>query len=86
MSEREALLRRLSSARFAAWEMHLFLDTHPNDRAAMESQRKYEERAQALMEEYQSKFGPLNSDDIYGDVRWDWINSPWPWENVMEGK
>ena len=84
MNEREMLLRRLSSAQFAAWEMHMFLDTHPTDRSAMQSLKKYEERARMLQREYENRFGPLNSDDAYGDVRWEWVNSPWPWENCKE--
>ena len=30
MSEKEALRRRIYAAEFASWELHLFLDTHPN--------------------------------------------------------
>lgn len=84
MSEREMLLRRLSSTQFAAWEMHIFLDTHPNDRAAMQSLKKYDERAAALKAEYEKQFGPLTASDIYGDTGFEWVNGPWPWENPME--
>lgn len=86
MNEKEMLLRRLSSAQFAAWEMHMFLDTHPNDRSAMQSLKKYEDRAAMLKKEYESKFGPLNSDDAFGDVRWEWVNGPWPWETCKEAE
>lgn len=84
MSEREMLLRRLSSMQFAAWEMHIFLDTHPNDRGAMESLRKYDQSAQALRQEFESKFGPLTARDIYGDTSFSWVNNPWPWEREAE--
>ena len=36
MSEQEALRRRISAVQFAAWELHLFLDSHPNMNFALE--------------------------------------------------
>lgn len=35
MTPREKLLLRLSSAQFARWELHMYLDTHPNDMQAI---------------------------------------------------
>ena len=78
------LLRRLSSAQFAAWEMSMYLDTHPNDERAIASFKKYRDRAKVLADEYQKLYGPLMSRDAYGDSRWEWVNAPWPWENVKE--
>lgn len=80
MSDRETLLRRISGAQFAAWELHIYLDTHPDDTAALKSLRKYQNEARELSMEYEKNYGPLMSDDIFGDVRWEWINNPWPWE------
>lgn len=84
MSDREMLLCRLSGAQFAAWEMHIYLDTHPDDQRAIASRRAYEEQANALRQEYEEKYGPITSPDGYGDGRWNWVNSPWPWENPKE--
>ncbi len=80
MSDREMLLRRLSSAQFAAWEMHMYLDTHPNDRSALMAMQKYDERARALRQEYEKRFGPLRPMDMYGDTRSEWVRDPWPWD------
>lgn len=85
MNEREMLLRRLSSAQFAAFELHLFLDTHPNDAEALSAIRKYEEKAAALRAEFESKFGPLQAGDTYGDTSWKWLSDPWPWDIQKEG-
>ena len=31
MSEEQAMRRRIAAMQFAMWELHLFLDTHPNN-------------------------------------------------------
>lgn len=59
---------------FAAWELRLFLNTHPNDREAMKLFRRLSEQA---------------GDDTYATAflgeqgcanAWGWVNAPWPWE------
>ncbi|MBQ6819498.1 MAG: spore coat protein CotJB [Clostridia bacterium] len=80
MNDRQALLNRISVARFAAWELHIYLDTHPNDKQAMRNFEKYQKTADELTVQYEAKYGPLISSDVYGDTSWQWINAPWPWE------
>ena len=77
MSERKKLLMRLSATQFAAWELHLYLDTHPCDTKALEMHKKYSERAKELTEEYEECFGPLTH---MGGSGLEWIKDPWPWE------
>lgn len=71
------LLREISAVSFAAWELHLYLDTHPCDEKAIEMHKKYSERAMELKEEYEEYFGPLTHKAGSGLV---WIKDPWPWE------
>lgn len=78
MDDKCRLLRELSNAQFAAWELHLYLDTHKCDKKALEMNRKYSERAMELMEEYEERFGPLTPSCGSGEA---WISDPWPWEN-----
>ena len=40
MNEQEMLMRKISSLRFSMWELHLFLDSHPNN---CDAARKLEE-------------------------------------------
>ena len=81
---RSECLRRLSAAKFAAWETHLFLDTHPGDAAAAEDLAAYQKEADELRAEYEKRFGPLTAADLYRDTRAAWLNDPWPWENAKE--
>lgn len=85
MDSKEMLLRKISTSQFAAWELHIYLDTHPNDKQAIESYKKYQARTKEYITEYEKKFGPLCQMDPLGDNRWEWVNSPWPWENTDEG-
>lgn len=80
MNEREKLIKELSAEQFAFWETSIFLDTHKNDKEALESREKYKAKAENLRKEYVKKFGPLDVQDVYGDTTYSWINSPWPWE------
>lgn len=84
-STRINLQKRLSAAQFAVIETGLFLDTHPNDAAAMEAFKKYVGVYRALYKEYTEKYGPLTQfDSTCNNLSFDWLDNPWPWENMME--
>ena len=51
MNKRETALRCLSAAQFAAWDLHLYLDTHPWDTQAAEAFRQASMRAKRLRAE-----------------------------------
>ena len=83
MTEREALMRKITSAAFAAWELHIYLDTHPYDTEAIANMKKYESKADILIKEYESKYGPISAASSLGEQRFAWVNDAWPWE--LEG-
>lgn len=78
MNERNALLNKISTSQFAAWELHLYLDTHPCDVTANEMFKKYTNETAALKKEYERKYGPLTPTS---SNEADWLENPWPWEN-----
>ncbi len=71
------LMREISAVRFAAWELHLYLDTHPCDEKALNMHRKYSDRAMELKNMYEENFGPLTHESASGLK---WTKDPWPWE------
>lgn len=79
MSGKEILLKKLSSYKFAAHELKLFLDTHPGDKETLKKLKEYEENAKELMEEYEEKYGPIKRNST-NSAYWSWVNDPWPWE------
>ncbi len=83
MTERERLMRNLSAYDFALTDLHIYLDTHPDDKKAEKALREYENKSSELRSQYEEKFGPLTVRDDGGN-RWSWISDPWPWD-VQEG-
>jgi len=64
---------------FSAWEVRLYLNTHPDDRAALQL---YEQLChQAPRMTYACAFVPCG-----GNGRWNWVDDPWPWECEMNGR
>ena len=76
---KQALINQINETSFAIDEVLLFLDTHPNDMAALDYYRNAVAMRRQAMDTYQRQFGPLMVDGVYAN-RWDWINDPWPWE------
>ena len=65
---------------FAAWELRLYLDTHPCDERALAAYRQ-------LCVSAGGKCNYACAVPCEGN-RWGWIDSPWPWEyeaNETEG-
>ena len=58
---------------FAAWEMRLYLDTHPADTIALSIFRQMANSAGDP--NYASTFVTTTTGE-----RWTWLDDPWPWE------
>ena len=80
-NEREALMRELGRMAFAAHELNLYLDIHPDDTGMITLFNDYREKANQLMSEYDKKFGPLtiNSNSL-NQTPFIWEKDVWPWE------
>lgn len=80
-SEQEDFLLSINQLSFAAHELNLYLDTHPNDGRMLDLFNKYRKLADEAVEEYQKKYGPININSNYmNNVPFAWVNDPWPWE------
>lgn len=71
------LARSFSAAQFAMWDLHLYLDTHPADLAAVGLYNKYYKKYLSLKDEYEAVFGKLSPKSAQGV---EWLSDPWPWE------
>ena len=76
---KNALLKKIQALSFAKVETELYLDTHPECKAALEYYKNTLEALDELMSEYQNKFGPLFAEGVVGD-RWSWVDGKWPWQ------
>lgn len=82
ISAKAQLRSKIDQVSFAAYDMLLYLDTHPCDKDAMAFyQERICERKQ-YMEEYAKVYGPLTMDDALktGCDTWQWSQQPFPWE------
>ena len=83
MTEQERMLRQLSSMKFAAWELHIFLHTHPGNCDAAKKLDEYRKKIAALTKKYEDAYGPIHESSNQTS-RWAWITGPWPWETGEE--
>lgn len=82
----KTLRRKIDAIDFAILETELYLDTHPNDRSAMQMLHEYRTRRKNEISNYEARFGKyiVTAKDVDTSAdRWDWINSPWPWERQV---
>lgn len=73
-------LSELQTLHFAIQELALYLDTHRDDRDALELYRSYQQMYERCQEEYKQKYGPLNHMNASESECYDWLDDPWPWE------
>ncbi|MCD7715001.1 MAG: spore coat protein CotJB [Lachnospiraceae bacterium] len=76
------LLTYIDEVSFCAYDLMLYLDTHPEDERAIEYFGKYNGKRDRALEIYEEKYGPLNYGQTCrcnaGSVKW--VTEPWPWE------
>lgn len=72
--------RELGQLSFAMDELRLFLDTHPEDKAALAASDEVRMRRNAAVKQYERLVGPVNFYDAGGTRTWNWLRTPWPWE------
>lgn len=80
-NEQEKLLYDLQAVCFAAHDLNLYLDVHPEDQSMFMLFQDYQKKAKELTMEYEKKYGPLTvGSNQMNSNTFDWENSPWPWE------
>lgn len=81
--DQKKLMDYINAVSFAVDEAKLFLDTHPDDKEALEYFNNYNKARNQALREYAAHFGPLTISTATNDRCWEWAKQPWPWE--MEG-
>lgn len=77
--EQMEMIRELMEVSFVLIETALYLNTHPNDEAALRMHNNASGRYSQLVEIYESRFGPLKNTSM-SRYPWGYINEPWPWD------
>ena len=60
MNKKQFLLQ-LQAVNLIAVDLHLFLDTHPDNKEALNDYEKVSKQYQSLKQQYEQQFGPLVS-------------------------
>ena len=81
MLEHEKLMRRVQTCDFAIAEAALYLDSNPEDKAALDYYHKYRRLREAAVAAYEEKCGPMTQSTNRSENKWQWIDDPWPWES-----
>lgn len=76
----ETPLSELQALGFAVQELALYLDTHRDDREALELYRSYQQMYDRCRAEFRKDHGPLNHMSPSDSESYDWLDDPWPWE------
>lgn len=78
--DRNQLRQYIDQVSFAMDDVVLYLDTHTDDRNAL----NYYERLRTLKEQavntYTNHFGALTAKQVKADQYWTWASQLWPWE------
>jgi len=76
---RDEMLRKLSALDFYIIDLHLYLNTHPDDKEAIMKYNAVVKEAQTLRQEFQEQYGMLTAGSVT-KYPWQWIENPWPWQ------
>ena len=73
-------LSELQVLGFALQELALYLDTHREDRQALEMYRQYQQVYHDCMMQFAKTEGPLSHGMPVDGDSYAWLDDPWPWE------
>lgn len=79
---RDELLQKIMELDFYIVDLHLYLNTHPDDGEAIQMYNDAVLQNRELRAQYSEKYGMLMSNHCVSVTPWQWIDSPWPWQKA----
>ncbi|MCC8044543.1 MAG: spore coat protein CotJB [Clostridiales bacterium] len=83
MENQHQLLAYINEISFCAYDLMLYLDTHPMEEVAAAQFANYQQRREQAVRIYEEKYGPLRFSKLLNGGRPDsvkWVSQKWPWE------
>jgi spore coat protein JB len=75
------MLEEIQAIDFVIVELNLYLDTHPDDTAAIKQFNEASKRSMELKAEFEKQFGPLmHFGYSFSNYPFNWKDTPWPWQ------
>ncbi|MGN1157191.1 MAG: spore coat protein CotJB [Agathobacter sp.] len=81
--EQRKLMRCIQEYDLVLTDTVLYLDTHPNDKKALDYYHLMVEKYHQAVCDYTNMYGPISSYQVKNEEHWTWTDCPWPWQ--MEG-
>ena len=72
-------LAELMALNFVLTELGLYLDTHKDDKEALDMFVRYTKLYEECKAKYVKQYGPITRTDVTLEG-YTWLNDPWPWE------
>lgn len=77
---RDELLKKITALDFYIIDLHLYLDTHPEDTEALNKYNDCVRHVKDLREDYNNKYGMLLANNCVSATPWQWIEGGMPWQ------
>lgn len=74
------LMQKISELQFAAVDLNLFLDTHPDNQEALTLYKNVVNTLNSVKYDYETMYGPLSPAMSSCDAPFEWVKDPWPWQ------
>lgn len=81
----ESLLKKIQEVEFAAYDVRLFLDTHPYDEQALDLFTQLSATAKSLVQDYENAYGPITAGASPNETPFAWVADDYAWPWVMKG-
>ena len=75
--EQLTMLKELMALEFTVIDLHLYLDTHPDDEKALSDYNILSRQLENLEQRYVQLYGPVMARQGAGRA---WVEEPWPWQ------
>ena len=79
MTKQDSLFE-IQKCNFAAYDLLLYLDTHPNDKRAFSMFTEVVNKLKKLKANHEAQYGPLEAYNSAALGSFKRLDSPWPWE------
>ncbi len=85
-NSKDELMCQIQQASFAAYDLQLYLDTHPDCAEALELYTKLNATVASLKQDYENAYGPLRAANSPCDTPFKWADTcyEWPWAKNKE--
>lgn len=77
---KQELFDKVQETGFALYDTALFLDSHPDDRLALDFFADNQKLYMQYRNEYELNYGPLTFYATDTSRGWTWTQGSWPWE------